>query len=169
MAHQTGRTGPNRRDRNDENRLKYGFDAGFLSGVHAQSALNLDGGADSNVPPSCDSETDSSDGKSTRLTGLAASLRVLSDSLLRTERTEAELMKRREALRLQAEKRRVESEAELARMLLRTELQIASFVSRPSSVPSRKRKRIEEDETTPQVSQREGALLFTLLQCNLPF
>lgn len=156
MAFQTGRTAPNRHDRNDENSLKYGFDAGFLSGVHSQ-ALDLDDG-DSNVLSSSesDSETDVvSDGMSTRLTGLTASLRVLSDSLLRIERTEAELMKTREALRLQAEKQRLESEAELTQMLLRTELHIASFVSRPNySVPSRKRKRIEEDETIPHVSQR---------------
>ncbi|XP_062088276.1 uncharacterized protein At4g22160 [Humulus lupulus] len=103
-----------------------------------------------------------------RLTGLSASLRVLSDLLLRMERAEAELNKTREALRLHAENRRIELEAELTQMLLRTELQIASFISRPISVSSRKRKRIEE-ETTPQVSQRDGALLFTLLQFNLLF
>lgn len=152
MAYQTGRTGPNRPHRNDENRLKYGFDAGFLSRV-APQAPDLDGG-NSNVPPGSDSETEVSDGESTRLTGLTASLRVLSDSLLRTERTEAELVKTREALRLQAEKRRLESEAELTQMLLKTELQIASLVSRRSNVPSRKRKRVEEEETTPQVSKR---------------
>lgn len=160
MAHQTGRTGRSRRGLNDDNRLRYAFDAGFLSsGAHphdSPQATDLDVG-DSDDPPSSDSEPESSDasnGMSTRLTGLAASLRVLSDSLLRTERAEAEMAKTREALRLQSERRRVESEAEMTQMLLQTELQIASLVSRRN--PSRKRKRVkeEEDETPPQVSQR---------------
>ena len=41
-----------------------------------------------------------------------------------------DLAKAREALQLEAEKRRVESEAELTQMLLQTQLQIASSVSR---------------------------------------
>ena len=151
MAYQTVRTLPNRRNREEANRLKYGFDAGLLSGAQPQ---NIDhDGVDSNVSWDSDSETDDSDGKTMRLTGLSASLRVLSDSLLRMERAEAELNKTREALRLQAENRRLESEAELTRMLLRTELQLASFVSRPINAPTRKRKRTDE-ETTPQVSPR---------------
>lgn len=111
------------------NRLKHGYNAG-----------------ESDDPAS------DGDGESTGLTGLAASLRVLSESLLRAERAEAEAAKAREALRLRSENRRLESEAELTRLMLATELQIASLVS------CRKRKRLGEDDavtkTTQQVSQR---------------
>ncbi|ESR56142.1 hypothetical protein CICLE_v10024162mg, partial [Citrus x clementina] len=38
------------------------------------------------------------------------------------------MIKSREALRCEAEKRRMESEAEMTRMMMQTQLQIASFV-----------------------------------------
>lgn len=160
MAYQTGRTGRNRRVYDDQSRLGYAFDAGFLSAAHyspdnVPRGLDLvDDDDDSNSPLSSDSETDDdSHGESTRWTDVAASFRVFSDSLLRMERAESEMAKAREALRLEAEKRRAESEAELTQMILRTQLQIASFVSR--RIPSRKRKRVEEDERTSAVpSQR---------------
>ena len=60
------------------------------------------------------------------------------------------MIKSREALRCEAEKRRMESEAEMTRMMMHTQLQIASFVEGMNS--SRKRKRAEEDES--RVSQR---------------
>ncbi|KAJ4703985.1 hypothetical protein OWV82_023812 [Melia azedarach] len=75
------------------------------------------------------------------------------------------MMKSREALRCEAEKRRIESEAELTQMLAQTQLQIASFVAGKGMSQNRKRKRDEEDELPP-ASQRESALLLTLLQCN---
>lgn len=162
MAYQTGRTGRSRRAYDDQSRLRYAFDAGFLSAAHyspdhVSRGLDLvddDDDEDSSSPLSSDSETDDdSDGESTRWTDVAASFRVFSDSLLRMERAESEMAKAREALRLEAEKRRAESEAELTEMMLRTQLQIASFVSR--RIPSRKRKRVEEDERTSAVpSQR---------------
>lgn len=168
MSYQTARIGRNRRELNDENRLKYAFDAGFSSGGghphDSPQTPDFDAGG-SDDPPSSDPE--SSNGKSTSLTGLTASLRVLSDSLMRMERAEVEMAKTREALRLQSETRRLELEAEMTQMLLRTELQIASLVSRRN--PSRKRKRVEEDQTTSQLSQREGSLLVSLIQCNLLF
>ncbi|KAL0012257.1 hypothetical protein SO802_007365 [Lithocarpus litseifolius] len=160
MAEQTGRAGPNRAVGNEENRLKYAVDAGLLSGAHPHDE-------DSNEPPSSDSESTDSATESTRFTGLAASFRVFSESLLRMERAQLEMAKAREASRLEAEKRRVESEAELTRMLLQTQLQIASFASSRQS-PSRKRKRVEEGDSA-LISEREGALLFSLIQCNLLF
>ena len=146
MADQSGRTGPNQTVGNEENRLKYAVDAGFLSGAHPH-----DDDEDSNEVPSSDSESSESVSESTRFTDLATSFRVFSESLLRMERAQLEMAKAREASRLEAEKRRVESEAELTRMLLQTQLQIASFVSRQS--PSRKRKRVEEDGS-PFISER---------------
>ena len=96
------------------------------------------------------------------------------------EQTELEMAKAREALRLTAEKRRLESEAELTQMLLQTPLQIASLVSRRSDRDhdqhhhsSRKQKRAEEegeenDESSPPVlTQRKGAAALSLLQCSL--
>ncbi|KAF4372596.1 hypothetical protein CsatB_012662 [Cannabis sativa] len=173
MAYQTNRTLRSQGNRDEANRLKNGIDAGLLSGAQPQDIDVDDVDSISNVSWSSDSdEADDFYSKKKRLTGLSASLRVLSDSLLRMEKVEAELNKTREALRLQAENRRLESEAELTQMMLRTELQIASFISRPINVSnSRKRKRIEEETSSQQVSvsQRDGALLFTLLQCSLLF
>ena len=62
-----------------------------------------------------------------------------------------EMLKAREAFRLESEKRRLESEAAMTQMLLQTQLQIASLVSRRS--PSRKRKRGEEEDD-PSFSER---------------
>lgn len=160
MAFQTGRTRqPNRNARNNEGRQNYAFDAGLLSGARPNVADR--DGDDSDVQFSSDSESSSdSDGESTRLSGLAASFRVVSDSLLRMEQTELEMAKAREALRLKAEKQRVELEAELTQMLLQTQLQVASLVSRQS--PRRKRKRLEGTDELPSpslsssISQRYG-------------
>lgn len=164
-AYQSGRAGrPNRRAYDERNRLRYAFDAGFLSRAHCPTgdvprAPDLahddeDSNSNSNSPPGPGSESDAdSDGESTSRSDVAASLRVVSDSLLKTERAESEMAKAREALRLEAEKRRAESEAELTQMVMRTQLQIASLCSRP--VPSRKRKRADqEDERTSAVASQ---------------
>ncbi|GLT72658.1 hypothetical protein SLA2020_445730 [Shorea laevis] len=167
MEDQTCRAGGNRSARNAESHLKYAVDAGFLSGAHP-NAPDLDD-EESNQPASSDSESCDSVGESELphgLANLAASFRVFSESLLRMERAQLEMAKAREASRLEAEKRRVELEAELTRMLLQTQLQIASFASRQS--PSRKRKRVDGNESPP-ITEREGALLFGLIQCNLLF
>lgn len=55
-----------------------------------------------------------------------------------------EMVKAMEASRCEAEKRRAESEAELTRMILRTQSQIASFVA--GDADTRKRKRGADDE-----------------------
>ncbi|KAK9268233.1 hypothetical protein L1049_010676 [Liquidambar formosana] len=139
MANPAGPTEPGRRT---GDRLKYAFDAGFLSGEHPpDTPATVDDGddGDSTIPPSSDSDSSNSSGESKRLADLAAGLRVFSESLLRTELAELEMVKAREALRFEAEKRRVEAETEMTQMLLQTQLQIASFVSRKS--PNRKRKR----------------------------
>ncbi|XP_062013562.1 uncharacterized protein At4g22160 [Rosa rugosa] len=155
MAHRAGRPGPNRRARNHRNR-----------------PLAPDA-EDSHALPSSDSDSSSeSDGESARLSGLAASFRIVSESLLRMEQTELEMTKAREALRLEAENRRLESEAELTQMLLQTQLQIASLVSRRrrDHHPSRKRKRAEEEggeNDSSSSPKSEGALALSLLQCNL--
>ncbi|KAL6179938.1 hypothetical protein ACLB2K_046609 [Fragaria x ananassa] len=131
---------------------------------------------DANSLPISDSDSSSdSEGESARLSGLAASFRIVSESLLRMEQTELEMAKAREALRLKAEKRRLDSEAELTEMLLQTQLQIASLVSREKDHHrSRKRKRAEEEEendssSSSAVSKREGGLALSLLQCSMLF
>ncbi|XP_018829621.1 uncharacterized protein At4g22160-like [Juglans regia] len=169
MADQTGRAGLNRGASNNDFRLKYAVDAGFLSGPHPNdtpNALALDDEESGRAPSSDDSESCESAGESPRLASLAASFRVFSESLLRMERAQLEMAKAREASRLESEKRRIESEAELTRMMRQTQLQIASFVLQQS--PSRKRKRVEEDHS-PLLSEREGALLSSFIQCNLLF
>ncbi|KAH7569434.1 hypothetical protein JRO89_XS06G0161400 [Xanthoceras sorbifolium] len=140
MDEPASRTGPERRPGDNENRLRHAVDAGFLSGAREGEFSDSD---------SCDS-----DSESTRLADLSASFRVFSESLLRRELAEMEMMKSREALRCEAEKRRMESEAELTRMMVQTQLQIASFVAGKSR--SRKRKRAEQDEST-QLSQRQNS------------
>lgn len=155
MADQTGRTGPDRAPGKEESRLKYAVDAGFLSGANVYdtpNALDLDE-EESNRSPSSESESSDTAGRTPRLANLAASFRVFSESLLRMEQAQLEMAKAREASRLEAEKRRIESEAELTRMLLQTQLQIASFASRQSPSPSRKRKRAGEDDS-PLISER---------------
>ncbi|KAK2644570.1 hypothetical protein Ddye_019765 [Dipteronia dyeriana] len=154
MDEPASRAGPHRRPGLNENRQKHAVDAGFPSGAPREEEFS-----DSD---SCDSVSESSSSP-TRLADLSASFRVFSESLLRRELAEMEMMKSREALRCEAEKRRMETEAELTQMLVQTQLQIASFVAGKST--SRKRKRVEEDEST-SLSQRQRTLLMSLLQCN---
>ncbi|KAA8515554.1 hypothetical protein F0562_018835 [Nyssa sinensis] len=162
MADRSDWSEPNRGARNDDNRLKYAFDAGFLSGSHPTDTVDADDG-DSTTPQSSDSEDSDSVGESKRLADLSTSLRLFSESMLRMELAEMEMIKAREALRHKAEKRRAELEAESTQMFLQTQLQIASFISQTS--PNRKRKRSNEDNSS--TSEREGAMLLSLLQCNL--
>lgn len=138
----------NRGSRNDESRrLNFALDAGLLSGGHPPDTPNADyDDEDESVTrQSCDSEESSdSVGESKWSVDLAASFRVISESMLRTQLAELEMIKAREATRLEAEKRRMESETELTRMLLQTQLQIASFIAQTN--PNRKRKRSGSDE-----------------------
>ncbi|KAK3177577.1 hypothetical protein Dsin_028024 [Dipteronia sinensis] len=154
MDEPASRTGPHRQLGHNENRQKHAVDTGFPSGAAR--------GEEFSDSDSCDSVSESSS-SSTRLADLSASFRVFSESLLRRELAEMEMMKSREALRCEAEKRRMETEGELTQMLVQTQLQIASFVAGKST--SRKRKRVEEDEST-SLSQRQRTLLMSLLQCN---
>ncbi|XP_021294495.1 uncharacterized protein At4g22160 [Herrania umbratica] len=166
MADPSARAGLNRTSSSGENRLKYNFDAGFLSNARPSDTPNLDE-EDSNDPSSLDSDSCDWECQSTPLADLSASLRVFSDSMLRMELAGMEMVKAMEASRCEAEKRRMESEAELTRMMLRTQSQIASFIAGDN----RKRKRVEEDEQPrdSSVRYRQGALLLSLLQCNLIF
>ncbi|KAI8001169.1 Uncharacterized protein LOK49_LG09G00206 [Camellia lanceoleosa] len=77
------------------------------------------------------------------------------------------MAKAREASRLEAEKRRAQLESELTQMLLQTQLQIASYISQPSPTSSRKRKRSDEDNSSISSEREGGAMLVSLLQCNL--
>ncbi|KAJ0018712.1 hypothetical protein Pint_09788 [Pistacia integerrima] len=128
------RTVRNRMTSNVEKRAKYAEDAAH-DGEHSNS------GSNDSVSESMRFAAD-----------LSTTFRIFSESLLRKELDELEMMKSREALRCEAEKRRVETEAESTQMLAQTQLQIASFVAGMSS--SSKRKRVEEDESPP-VSQRQ--------------
>ncbi|CAK7351511.1 unnamed protein product [Dovyalis caffra] len=145
MEETAGRTGPNRAG---EDRLKHACDAGMVSGEIPSDS------EDSNNPLSSDSVSSESP---PRLTDLAASFRVFSESMARMDLAEMEMIKAREASRLEAEKRRMELEAELTRIMLQTQLQIASVVAGKGT--SRKRKRVAEEKEETPISSREGALL----------
>ncbi|XP_010539318.1 PREDICTED: uncharacterized protein At4g22160 [Tarenaya hassleriana] len=137
----------------------------------------------SNVPKSSDevtqssmeSRTESSQGSDTQFYGITASIRLLSDSLLRMEVAEMEMAKAREAARREAEKRRLEMETELTRMVMQTHLKAVPF----GGVGS-KRKRssssssVQEQEASTSTSTRDlslslSLLFFSLLQLNLIF
>lgn len=99
---------------------------------------------------SSDSGTESNrSSDSTTSMGLSAVIRVLSDSLLRTELAGMEMIKAREAARWEAEKRRLEMEVELTRMVLQTHLQATESLlvgEQKISPARRKRKRSEVEE-----------------------
>lgn len=134
----------------DQNRLKYACDAGILSTTLSAPQPHTE---DSNNPPSSDSESC----ESPRLTDLTASFRVFSESLAGMGLAEMEMIKAREASRWEAEKRRMESEAELTRMMLQTQLQIASLVA--GKGPGRKRKRVEEEDES-LISRRQCLFIY---------
>ncbi|XP_018468439.1 uncharacterized protein At4g22160 isoform X2 [Raphanus sativus] len=122
-------------------------------------------------PLSSDSKTESNwSSDSTTSTGLPAVMRILSDSLLRTELAEMEMIKARETARWEAEKRRMEMELELTRMALQTHLQATTSLLveeqeiSPSSRRKRKRSQVIEDE-----SSTTSLALLGLLQLNLIF
>ncbi|KAL1201734.1 hypothetical protein V5N11_006274 [Cardamine amara subsp. amara] len=124
----------------------------------------LSGENGSNDPCGSDSETKSNSSSysvtesnmssdSTTSTGLSTIIRVLTDSLVRTQLAEMEMIKAREAARWEAEKRRLEMEVELTRMVLQTHLQVTSSLlvgEQKISTGRRKRKRsvVEEHESS---------------------
>ncbi|CAH8275754.1 unnamed protein product [Arabidopsis lyrata] len=122
---------------------------------------NLSSGTESNM--SCDSATS---------TGLSAIIRVLSDSLLRTELAEMEMIKAREAARLEAEKRRLEMEVDLTQMVLQTHLQATTSLlvgEHKISPAQRKRKRSDVEELESSTTREKSLALLGLLQLNLIF
>ncbi|XP_065877742.1 uncharacterized protein At4g22160-like isoform X1 [Euphorbia lathyris] len=148
----------------DENRLKFTCDAGILSNECTPNNHD-DDSEDSNEPTSSGSRSCGSP----PMGSLAASLRLFGDSLMRMEQAETEMMRARETLRCEEEKRRMEMEAELTRMMLATELQIASIVAGKGGL-SRKRKRNEgNNENESTISWRKRALLRCLLHCSFSF
>ncbi|KAI5672983.1 hypothetical protein M9H77_13347 [Catharanthus roseus] len=160
MTDPAGSTGQKRQSsiRND-NPLKYAFDGGFLPGASPPKDTPEfeDGGGESD-------QSSESDAESSHAADLAESLREFSKSMLRIKLEELEMIKEREVLRLEAEKRRMELENQLTQMMMQTQLQIASFVCQKSS--NRKRKR--SDDANLGASERDGALLMmSLLHCNL--
>ncbi|XP_058200960.1 uncharacterized protein At4g22160 [Rhododendron vialii] len=163
MADPIDRPQPNHRSQTNRQSLKYAFDAGFLSGARPSDAPDADG--DSASRSSSDSESSDSDGESSGLDDLAASFRVVSEFAMRAERDELEMAKAREASRLAAEKRRAELEADLTRVVVRTQLQVAASCA-PRASLGRKRKRSDEVHDSSS-SPRERAMLLSLLQCNL--
>ncbi|KAI3988066.1 hypothetical protein MKX01_011855 [Papaver californicum] len=90
---------------------------------------------------------------------------MISSSLMKMKLANIEMIKAREISRIESEKRGVESEANLTQMLVNTQLEIASFLSR--TIQKRKRKRVENDDSS--ISERQSLLLLGLLQCNMFF
>lgn len=150
MSEQMGQAEANTRSIDDGRLLQYGFDAGFLSSPpdSPDTMMEVHVGKEDAINTSSSSDSEESDlaSDSTRLADLTASLQIFSESLLRMELAEMEMLKAREALRIESARRRIESEAEMNRMLMQTQLQIASFLSQRSS--NRKRKRLDTDDAT---------------------
>ncbi|KAF8046588.1 hypothetical protein N665_3595s0001 [Sinapis alba] len=124
-------------------------------------------------PLSSDSKTESNwSSDSTTSMGLSAVMRILSDSLLRTELAEMEMIKARESARWEAKKRRMEMEVELTRMVLQTHLQATTslLVEEQKTCTSRmKRKRSEVIENESSTTREKSLALLGLLQLNLIF
>ncbi|XP_058085749.1 uncharacterized protein At4g22160 [Magnolia sinica] len=143
---------------NNESRLlPFAFDSGFLSGSH---------------PPDFDDEMDGyDDEEENEWAHLAASVRMFSGSLVRSGLAEMEMASAREAaLRAEYERRRVEYEAQMADMMLRTQLQIATFISENSRRRKRKRDQfLEQGLPSSDDDETWGLLMLGLLQCNLRF
>ncbi|XP_010252531.1 PREDICTED: uncharacterized protein At4g22160 [Nelumbo nucifera] len=145
-----------------DNRLKHAFDAGFLSGSHPPDTprtVDVHEEEDPIIRAISDSESSDSIGESKWWADLAASVHVFTGSMLRMELAEMEMIKAREAWRVEAERRLIESEAEMTQMLLETQLQVASFLSQKNR--KRKRKRVEDED-------RRDIWLLGLL-CNLNY
>ncbi|CAH2078293.1 unnamed protein product [Thlaspi arvense] len=141
----------------------------------------------SNDPRSSDSKTESNSSSDsgtesnwssdpTASTGLLAIIRVLSDSLLRTEMAEMEMIKAREVARWEAEKRRLDVEVELTEMVLQTHLQATTSLvvgEQKISTARRKRKRsaVEDHESSASsfTTREQSLALLGLLQLNLIF
>uniref|UniRef100_A0A1J3D5C8 Uncharacterized protein n=1 Tax=Noccaea caerulescens TaxID=107243 RepID=A0A1J3D5C8_NOCCA len=124
--------------------------------------------------PSSDSGADSNRSSDTATsTGLSAILRVLTDSMLRTEMAEMEMIKAREAARWEAEKRRLEMELEMTRMVLQTHLEMTTslLVGEQKIPPSRRKRKISEvvDEHESSPAREKSLALLGLLQLNLIF
>ncbi|MFS8015536.1 hypothetical protein Hanom_Chr15g01357831 [Helianthus anomalus] len=107
----------------------------------------------------------SSESSDTSRWSVTASLRDLAECMMRRQAAELEMMKTIEMVRIEAENRRLERETELTEMMLKTQLQLTSFIC--SQACDRKRKRGEEDGSDPPVSaERKGAMLLSLLHFN---
>ncbi|KAK9084764.1 hypothetical protein Sjap_025175 [Stephania japonica] len=141
--------------------LTYAFDAGFLSGAPPPDSPT----STVDSPRDADPESRDSPREPNQLTDLRACLRVFTESYLRMEAAEMEMIKSREASRIEAERRRAETESVIAHMLARNQVQIAEFLARKSR--NRKRKRVQRDDLS--VVDRQGLLLLWLLQSNLDF
>ncbi|KAJ0692210.1 hypothetical protein HanPI659440_Chr15g0583341 [Helianthus annuus] len=108
----------------------------------------------------------SSESSDTSRWSVAASLRDLAECMMRRQAAELEMMKTREMVRIEAENRRLERETELTEMMLKTQLQLTSFIC--SQACDRKRKRREEDNNSdpPVSAERKRAMLLSLLHFN---
>ncbi|KAI3928555.1 hypothetical protein MKW98_024156 [Papaver atlanticum] len=149
-------------------RLNYTSEGGSLLGAHALDTLPtivVDGGARQFLLTSQDSDKTDSTNESNRLADLSASFKMISSSLMKMKLADIEMIKAREISRIESEKRSVEVEANLTQMLVNTQLEIASFLSR--TIQKRKRKRVGNDDSS--ISERQSLLLLGLLQCNMFF
>ncbi|KAL4019749.1 hypothetical protein IC575_018505 [Cucumis melo] len=165
MEEQTGGTKPIK-CRGDQKRQKYGSDgAGFSTGDLPIGNLDAPPHSEDEDSHISTSEDSGSSGEERRLSGLAESLQILTKSLLTAE---MEIFKATEFIRLEEERRRLESEVEMTSMLLQCQLQIASFLSAMVSPNIRKRKRVQEEDPSSSVTlERNRALLLSMLQLNM--
>ncbi|GAB4830808.1 hypothetical protein Ancab_004838 [Ancistrocladus abbreviatus] len=131
------------RQTDDRMRLNCPFDSGCFPGA-VPSDSPVDGECLS--PHLSGSESYDSDS----FTDFATIFRVFSDSMLKMELADIEIVKNRASSLVETERRRAESEFALTRMISQTQLQIASDIAKRDS--SRKRKRIQEDDDSLEKS-----------------
>ncbi|KAI3456507.1 hypothetical protein Pfo_013170, partial [Paulownia fortunei] len=158
MDYPTHPTQPKRpgEETKSSNPLKYTFDGHFLPTTPPDDDTTKTTESNhSNSETGQSSESRYSDPSRT------ASLQLIANTMLRMELAELEMMKKREAARLEAQKRQAELEDEMTRMMLQTQSHIASFVSQNSSSGKRKRFNIDGSSSTSgtNISNSEPAPL----------
>ncbi|KAG8385786.1 hypothetical protein BUALT_Bualt03G0081500 [Buddleja alternifolia] len=140
--------------------MKYTFDGRFFPTTPPDTTESEDEDSDTRQKPNSRYSAPS------QTANLRSSIGVITNTMLKLEHAELRTMKKREMARLEAENRRAELEFEMTRMMLQTQLQIASLVSQNSS--TRKRKRFMQgwsfdSEHAPLQSDLTGSSFATIV------
>lgn len=125
----------------ERKRLKYTLDAGRFSPAVPPDDGDAAGSESDEMKSENGESSESAYSSSCSTAGMAASFQVIANTMLRMELAQLEMVKRREADRLEAQMRRAQLEDEITQMMLQAQSHIASFVHQRSS--ARKRKNIQ--------------------------